>query len=158
MEKSKLPRNNLIMIIIATVVLPALLLAGVLGERWWSSQGQLTSQFEECMEQAPFKQSFSQIRPEDVLSPDNLQEHFNEFDQIFLPGYHPFGTVKNSCHGKNIIKNQLLSQEAVTKNWELHNHKNNYAERTGNQYGTQTPQFGSKILEIPIHKALSKAH
>ena len=71
------------MMIIATVALAALLLAGVLGERWWSSQGQLTAQFEECMEQAPFKQSFSQIRPEDVLSPDNLQEHFNEFDQIF---------------------------------------------------------------------------
>ena len=71
------------MMIIATVALAALLLAGVLGERWWSSQGQLTAQFEECMELAPFKQSFSQIRPEDVLSPDNLQAHFNEFDQIF---------------------------------------------------------------------------
>lgn len=83
MEKSKPPQNNLIMMIIATVALAALLLAGVLGERWWSSQGQLTAQFEECMEQAPFKQSFSQTRPEDVLSPDNLQVHFNEFDQIF---------------------------------------------------------------------------
>ena len=83
MEKSKPPQNNLIMMIIATVALVALLLAGVLGERWWSSQGQLTAQFEECMELAPFKQSFSQIRPEDVLSPDNLQVHFNEFDQIF---------------------------------------------------------------------------
>ena len=83
MEKSQPPQNNLIMMIIATVALAALLLAGVLGERWWSSQGQLTAQFEECMEQAPFKQSFSQIRPEDVLSPDNLQAHFNEFDQIF---------------------------------------------------------------------------
>ena len=83
MEKSKPPQNNLIMMIIATVALAALLLAGVLGERWWSSQGQLTAQFEECMKQAPFKQSFSQIRPEDVLSPDNLQAHFNEFDQIF---------------------------------------------------------------------------
>ena len=71
------------MMIIATVALAALLLAGVLGERWWSSQGQLTAQFEGCMEQAPFKQSFSQTKPEDVLSPDNLQEHFNEFDQIF---------------------------------------------------------------------------
>ena len=83
MEKSKPPQNNLIMMIIATVALAFLLLAGVNGERWWSSQGQLTAQFEECMEQAPFKQSFSQIRPEDVLSPDNLQAHFNEFDQIF---------------------------------------------------------------------------
>ena len=35
------------------------------------------------MEQAPFKQRFSQTRLEDVLSPDHLQEHFNEFDQIF---------------------------------------------------------------------------
>ena len=83
MEKSKAPENNLIMMIIATVALAALLLAGVLGERWWSSRGQLTAQFEECMEQAPFKQSFSQTRPEDVLSPNNLQVHFNEFDQIF---------------------------------------------------------------------------
>ena len=83
MEKSKPPQNNLIMMIIATVALAALLLAGVLGERWWSSRGQLTAQFEECMEQAPFKQSFSQTRPEDVLSPNNLQVHFNEFDQIF---------------------------------------------------------------------------
>ena len=71
------------MMIIATVALAALLLAGVLGERWWSSQGQLTAQFEECMELAPFKQSFSQTRPEDVLAPNNLRVHFNEFDQIF---------------------------------------------------------------------------
>ena len=83
MEKSKPPQNNLIMMIIATVALAFLLLAGVNGERWWSSQGQLTAQFEEYMEQAPFKQSFSQTRPEDVLSPNNLQVHFNEFDQIF---------------------------------------------------------------------------
>ena len=72
-----------------------------------------------------------------------------------LPGYHPFGTVKNSCHGKHIIKNQLLSQKAVIQNWELRNHKNNYVEGTENQYGTQIPQFGSKIIEILIHKALS---
>ena len=45
MEKSKPPQNNLIMMIIATVALAALLLAGVLGERWWSSQGHLTAQF-----------------------------------------------------------------------------------------------------------------
>ena len=83
MEKSKPPQNNLIMMIIASVALAALLLAAVLGERWWSNQGQLTAQFEDCIEQAPFKQSFSQTRPEDVLSPDNLQVHFNEFDQIF---------------------------------------------------------------------------
>ena len=83
MEKSNLPKNDLIVMIIATVVLSVLLLAGVLGGRWWSTQGQLTAQFGECMEQAPFKQSFSKLRPENVLSPDNLQEHFNEFDQIF---------------------------------------------------------------------------
>ena len=83
MEKSKPPQNNLIMMIIGTVALSALLLGGVLGEHWWSSQEQLTAQFEGCMEQAPFKQSLSQIRPEDVLSQENLQEHFNEFDQIF---------------------------------------------------------------------------
>ncbi len=79
MEKSNAPKNDLIVMIIATVVLSVL----VLGGRWWSSQGKLTAQFEECMEQAPFKQSFGKIRPENVLSPDNLQEHFNEFDQIF---------------------------------------------------------------------------
>ena len=159
MEKSKPPQNNLIMMIIATVALAALLLAGVLGERWLSSQGQLTAQFEECMEQAPLKQRFSQTRPEDVLSPDNLQVHFNKFDQIFqTTGCHPFGTVKSSCHGQHITKNQLLSQKAVIQNWELRNHKNNYAERTEHQYGIQTPQFGSMIIEILIQKALSKAH
>ena len=105
------------MMIIATVALAVLLLAGVLGERWWSSQGQLTAQFEECMEQAPFKQSFSQTRPEDVLSPNNLQVHFNEFDQIFeATGYHPFGTAKNSYHGKYITEDQLLSQKVVIQN------------------------------------------
>ena len=104
------------MMIIATVALAALLLAGVLGERWLSSRGQLTAQFEECMKQAPFKQSFSQTRPEDVLSPNSLQVHFNEFDQIFqATGYHPFGTailmpwkiyhqesiiIAKSCHTK----------------------------------------------------------
>jgi hypothetical protein len=80
MEKSTPRQNNLIMMISCTVALSALLLGGVLGERWWTSQGQLTAQFEECMEQGSFKQNFSLTRPEDVLSPYNLQEHFNEID------------------------------------------------------------------------------
>ena len=104
MEKSTPPQNNLIMMIIGTVALAALLL-GILAERWWRSQGQLTAQFEGCMEQATFKHSFRQVRPRDVLLPDNLQEHFNEFNQIFkTTGYHPFGTAKNSCRG-NISSN-----------------------------------------------------
>ena len=105
------------MMIIATVALAALLLAGVLGEHWWSSQGQLTAQFEECMEQAPFKQSFSQTRPEDVLSPNNLQVHFNEFDQIFqATGLPPIWNGEKLMPWKIYHKNQLLSQKPVTQN------------------------------------------
>ena len=105
------------MMIIATVALAALLLAGVLGERWWSSQGQLTAQFEECMKQAPFKQSFSQTRPEDVLSPDNLQAHFNEFDQIFqATGLPPIWNGEKLVPWKIYHRESIVFEKAVMQN------------------------------------------
>ena len=108
MDKPTARQNNLIMMIIGTVALAALLLGVVLGERWWSSQGQLTAQFEGCMEQAPFKQSFSQTRPEDVLSPDNLQQHFNEFEQIFkATGLPPI------WNGKKLVPWKIYHQESI---------------------------------------------
>ncbi len=67
MEKTTTHQHHQIMMIFGTLAMAALILGAVIGERGWSSQGQLTAQFEVCLEQAPFKQSFSQTNSEDVL-------------------------------------------------------------------------------------------
>ena len=56
---------------------------GVIGQKAWNEKAELTRRFEQCMESAPFKTSLRVPRPETVLSAEELQSHFDEFDQIF---------------------------------------------------------------------------
>jgi len=60
-----------------------LLICGFLGQQAWSQQAALTKSFETCMEQAPFRTIFETPRPEKVLSVEELENYFNEFDNIF---------------------------------------------------------------------------
>jgi len=60
-----------------------LLICIFLGQQAWSQQAALTANFESCMEQAPFRTLFEKPRPEKVLSVEDLEDYFDEFDNIF---------------------------------------------------------------------------
>ena len=60
-----------------------LLMCGFLGQQAWSQQAALTKNFETCMEQAPFRTIFETPNPENVLSVEELENYFDEFDSIF---------------------------------------------------------------------------
>ena len=68
----------------AGFIVIGLLWSGVAGQQAWSRQSQLTAKFEHCMEQAPFRHSLKQQQPEQQLQPEDLQKHFDQFNQIFL--------------------------------------------------------------------------
>ncbi len=59
-----------------------LLTAGLLGQQSWAAESKLTKEFELCIETAPFKAT-NRISQSKQLNPDDLQKHFDEFDQIF---------------------------------------------------------------------------
>ena len=69
------------LVIAAGLTLIVLLLTGAAGQQAWSRQTQLTARFEQCMEQAPFKQSLKTAQPEHQLQPDDLQRHFDQFNR-----------------------------------------------------------------------------
>ena len=60
-----------------------LLICTFVGQKAWSQQDTLTKNFEACMEKAPFRNVFEAPRPEQVLSIEQLQSYFDEFDSIF---------------------------------------------------------------------------
>jgi len=60
-----------------------LLICGFIGQQAWSQQALLTRSFEICMEQAPFRTIFETPEPEKVLSVEELNHYFDEFDSIF---------------------------------------------------------------------------
>ena len=71
------------LVLAAGLALIVLLLAGAAGQQAWSRQTQLTARFEQCMEQAPFKQSLKSAQPEHQLQPEDLQKHFDQFNRMF---------------------------------------------------------------------------
>ena len=83
MDKAKRALGNRIMVISAVVII--LVVAGIatLGQRMWSQQEQLTTEFETCMEQAAFKKSTNKPDPARKLSPKDLERHFVTFEKIF---------------------------------------------------------------------------
>ena len=60
-----------------------LLISVYLGQQAWKQHDDLTKSFETCMEQAPFRTIFETPRPEKVLSAEELENYFDEFDSIF---------------------------------------------------------------------------
>ena len=54
-----------------------------LGQQRWIEQGNNTTAFETCMEQATFKSFNYEADPVNSLSPEELKRHFANFDEIF---------------------------------------------------------------------------
>ena len=71
------------LVIAAGLTLIVLLLTSAAGQQAWSRQTKLTARFEQCMEQAPFKQSVKSAQPENQLQPEDLQRHFDQFNRMF---------------------------------------------------------------------------
>ena len=75
--------NHLPMALGLILTLVLIILLGLLGQHAWSQQAALTKNFETCMEQAPFRTMFETPRPEKVLSVEDLENYFDDFDNIF---------------------------------------------------------------------------
>ena len=82
-DMSNTSRQRTPLVLAAGVALIVLLLAGAAGQQAWSRQTQLTARFEQCMDQAPFKQSLKTAQPEHQLQPEDLQRHFDQFNEMF---------------------------------------------------------------------------
>ena len=82
MDNTREPAGHLSAIIAIGLVLIGLVVCGVVQQKAWSHQAELTQRFETCMESAPFKQALKVPRPEAVLSNEQLQAHFDAFDQM----------------------------------------------------------------------------
>ena len=82
MNQTREPYGHLYLIMGVVLALTLLLVGGIFGQRAWTHQAHLTKDFESCMEDAPFKTIYGTPKPEKVLSANELQDHFDEFDQI----------------------------------------------------------------------------
>ena len=81
---------------------------GVVGQKAWSHQAELTRSFEACMESAPFKAALIVPRPESVLKVEDLQNHFDNFDQIFKEtGLPPI------WNGKTLIPWKIYHKDSI---------------------------------------------
>ena len=82
MDNTKEPAGHLSAIIAISLLLIGLVVFGVIQQKAWSHQAELTQRFETCMESAPFKQALKVPRPEAVLTEEQLQAYFDTFDQL----------------------------------------------------------------------------
>ena len=82
MDNTREPVGHLSAIIGIGLLLIGLVVFGVDQQKAWSHQAELTQSFEACMESAPFKQALKVPRPEAVLTDEQLQSHFDAFDQL----------------------------------------------------------------------------
>ena len=82
MDNTREPVGHLSAIIAIGLLLVGLVVFGVVQQKAWSHQAELTQSFEACMESAPFKQCLRVPRPEAVLTYEQLQNHFDAFDQL----------------------------------------------------------------------------
>ena len=82
MDRTKEPVGHLSSIIGIGLLLIGLIVFGVVEQKAWNHHAKLTQRFEACMESAPFKQALQVPRPEAVLTDEQLQNHFDAFDQM----------------------------------------------------------------------------
>ena len=82
MEKTREPFGHLSTIVGFVLLLIGLVVFGIVEQKAWGHQAELTKSFEACMESAPFKKSLRVPRPEAVLTANQLQNHFDAFDQM----------------------------------------------------------------------------
>ena len=80
MDNTKEPAGHLSVIIAIGLLLIGLVVFGVVQQKAWSHQAELTQSFEACMESAPFKHAQKVPRPVAVLTDEQLQAHIDAFD------------------------------------------------------------------------------
>ena len=108
MEKTREPVGHLSSIIGLGLLLIGLVVFGVVEQKAWSHQAELTKNFEACMESAPFKKSLRVPRPEAVLTSKQLQNHFDAFDQMLEEkGLPPIWDGKTLLPWKEYHKNSI---------------------------------------------------
>ena len=108
MGNSREPVGHLSAIIGTSLLLIGLVVFGVVQQKAWSHQAELTKSFEACMESAPFKQALRMPRPEAVLTDEQLQNHFDAFDQLLKEtGLPPIWNGKTLVPWKDYHKNSI---------------------------------------------------
>ena len=108
MDNTREPAGHLSAIIVIGLLLIGLVVFGVVQQKAWSHQAELTKSFEACMESAPFKQSLRVPRPEVVLKDEQLQNHFDAFDQMLKEtGLPPVWNGKTLVPWKDYHKNSI---------------------------------------------------
>ena len=108
MEKTREPLGHLSSIIGIGLLLIGLVVFGVVEQKAWSHQAELTKNFEACMNSAPFKKSLRVPRPEAVLTAKQLQNHFDAFDQMLKEtGLPPIWDGKTLIPWKEYHKNSI---------------------------------------------------
>ena len=108
MDNSKEPVGHLSAIVGIGLLLIGLIVFGVVQQKAWSHQAELTQRFEACMESAPFKQALKMPRPEAVLTDEQLQAHFDAFDQLLKEtGLPPIWNGKTLVPWKDYHKNSI---------------------------------------------------
>ena len=118
MDNTREPAGHLSAIIGIGLLLVGLVVFGVAQQKAWSHQAELTKSFEACMESAPFKQSLKVPRPEAVLTNEQLQSHFDAFDQMLKEtGLPPIWNGKTWCLGRSSTKTRLNLQANAMASW-----------------------------------------
>ena len=108
MEKTREPVGHLSSIVGIGLLLIGLVVFGVVEQKAWSHQAELTKNFEACMESAPFKKSLRVPRPEAVLTAKQLQNHFDAFNQMLKEtGLPPIWDGKTLLPWKEYHKNSI---------------------------------------------------
>ena len=108
MDTTREPVGPLSLIIGIGLLLIGLVFFGVVEQKAWSHQAELTQRFEACMENASFKKSLRMPRPEAVLTEEQLQKHFDAFDQMFKEtGLPPIWNGKTLVPWKDYHKNSI---------------------------------------------------
>ena len=108
MDNTREPAGHLSAIIGIGLLLIGLVVFGVVQQKAWSHQAELTKRFEACMESAPFKQALKVPRPEAVLTDEQLQAHFDAFDQLLKEtGLPPIWNGKTLVPWKDYHKNSI---------------------------------------------------
>ena len=108
MDNSKEAVGPLSSIVGIGLLLIGLVVFGVVQQKAWSHQAILTKSFEACMESAPFKTSLRVPRPEAVLTDEQLQNHFDAFDQMLKEtGLPPIWNGKTLVAWKEFHKNSI---------------------------------------------------
>ena len=108
MENTREPFGHLSSIVEIGLLLIGLVVFGVVEQKAWSHQAELTKNLEACMKSSPFKKSLHVPRPEAVLKAKQLQNHFDAFDQILKEtGLPPIWDGKTLLPWKEYHKNSI---------------------------------------------------